>query len=106
MPLFPEVSSPESFERIARNEDELQRGIAAICDVLGLSGPRVRFAGGSLPVYAIDQKFVLKVYPPLYLEERDRESAVLQVLDKRLPIPTPAVRGRGVRRSSARPDTS
>ena len=92
---FPEVSDPEAFERIARNEAELGNGIAAIVDALGLPGRRSRFAGGSLPVYAVGDELVLKVYPPFYIDERDRESAVLELLDRRLPIPTPALRTSG-----------
>jgi hygromycin-B 7''-O-kinase len=93
--FFPEVPSPEAFERIARNEAALSSGIAAINDALGLKEPVSRFAGGSLPVYAIGEKLVLKVYPPIYFDERDREAGVLGVLHERLPIPTAVVRAIG-----------
>jgi len=93
--LFPEVSSPEAFDRIARDEAELLPGIAAINRALGLSDPVSRFAGGSLPVYSVGENLVLKVYPPIYFDERDREAAVLGVLHDRLPIPTAAVVGKG-----------
>jgi hygromycin-B 7''-O-kinase len=93
--LFPEVPSPEAFERTARNEAELAPGIVAIKGALGLTAPLSRFAGGSLPVYAVGENLVLKVYPPIYCDERDREAGVLGVLHERLPIPTPAVRATG-----------
>jgi hygromycin-B 7''-O-kinase len=93
--LFPEISSQQDFERIARDEAELSRGVAMIKDVLGLSEPLSRFAGGSLPVYAVGEALVLKVYPPIFADERDREAGVLRVLDERLPIPTPGVRNTG-----------
>jgi hygromycin-B 7''-O-kinase len=93
--LFPEVSTPEGYERIARDEAELRPGINKIRDLLGLSGSLSRFASGSLPVYAVGDHLVLKLYPPPYFDERKRESAVLELLDGRLPIPTPGVRGVG-----------
>jgi hygromycin-B 7''-O-kinase len=95
MGLFPDVQTPEAFERIARDEALLRPGIEAIARALGLSDPISRFAGGSLPVYAVGENFVLKVYPPMYFDERDREAAVLGALHERLPIPTPAVLGSG-----------
>jgi hygromycin-B 7''-O-kinase len=93
--LFPEVSSQQDFERVARDETALGAGVASIRDALGLSGPLARFVGGSLPVYAVGEALVLKLYPPIFADERDREAGVLRVLDERLPIPTPAVRNTG-----------
>ena len=93
--LFPEAATPEAFDRVARDEAQLMPGVAAINRVLGLKYEVSRFTGGSLPVYAVGEQLVLKVYPPVYFEERDREAAALGALHQRLPIPTPAVRGKG-----------
>jgi hygromycin-B 7''-O-kinase len=94
--LFPEAASPEEFERLHRDDAVLLPGVHAILDRLGLKrSPIKRFEEGSLPVYAIGDDLVLKLYPPYDLAERDRESLVLQVLDGRISIPTPAVESVG-----------
>lgn len=67
-----------------------------MCDVLGLAPASLRrYADGSLPVYAVGDSRVLKVYPPFDLSARDTESAVLQAVDGRLSIPTPGVHSVG-----------
>ena len=67
-----------------------------MCDVLGLAPASLRrYADGSLPVYAVDDSRVLKVYPPFDIPARDTESTVLQAVDGRLSIPTPGVHAVG-----------
>jgi hygromycin-B 7''-O-kinase len=81
---------------LSRNEAALRPGVDAMCDVLGLAPASLRrYAGGSLPVYAVGDSRVLKVYPPFDLPARDTESTVLQVVGGRLSIPTPGVRAVG-----------
>lgn len=93
---MPGASSLEEFERIRHDEAVLRPGIEAICDRHGLSGRRIdRFPDGSLPVYAVGDSSVLKIYPPVELRERDNESEVLQVLERRLTIRTPSVQAVG-----------
>ena len=95
--LFPSASTPEEFEGVRRDDERLRPGVRAVCEALDLeSSTVVRFPDGSLPVYSIDDSLVLKLYPPFDLSECDTESAVLRVLDGRLPIPTPEVRAVGV----------
>ena len=67
-----------------------------ICERNGIAGSSIeRFAGGSVPVYAIGESFVLKLCPPFEIEERNNESLALRVLARRLPIPTPHVHAVG-----------
>lgn len=87
--LWPEVDTDEQFHAVRRDEARLGLGVAAICRVLGHSGSVSRFAEGSLPVYALGEHQVLKLYPPVYLDEFERENLVLSVLAGKLPIPTP-----------------
>lgn len=96
MSLFPSVASLEEYE-VLRHDDGLFRpGASAIAAALGLSMlPLGRFPDGSLPVYAVGDALVLKLYPPFELEERDREAAALSATEGRLSIPTPRVQGVG-----------
>ena len=62
---FPHVTSSENYERIRRDDALFDPGAVAICETLGLSLPAIeRYPDGSLPVYALGDSLVLKVYPP------------------------------------------
>jgi hygromycin-B 7''-O-kinase len=79
-----------------RDETRLMPGVQVICSRHGLAGHDVvRFAGGSLPVYAVGSARVLKLYPPCYRGELETESDALALLAGRLPIPTPRVDATG-----------
>jgi hygromycin-B 7''-O-kinase len=67
-------------------------GVRAVCEKLGRAdaSPK-RFAGGSLPVYAVGGSLVLKLYPPYDIDERDTEATVLRAIGGRLSVPTPEV---------------
>lgn len=54
-------------------------------------GEAVPFTDGSLPVYAVGEDLVLKLFPPVHLDELPTERTMLEVLHGKLPIPTPAV---------------
>ncbi|NBH04939.1 aminoglycoside phosphotransferase family protein [Amycolatopsis sp. SID8362] len=55
----------------------------------------VPFTEGSLPVYAVGDDLVLKLYPPLYRDEIATERTMLEVLHGTLP--TPALKDAGER---------
>jgi hygromycin-B 7''-O-kinase len=65
-------------------------------DRLGLAGDVVRFEEGSLPVFAVGDDLVLKLFPPRYHGEAPIEAAVMEALHGRLPVPTPRCQGVGV----------
>ncbi|MBI2571422.1 MAG: aminoglycoside 3'-phosphotransferase/choline kinase family protein [Candidatus Schekmanbacteria bacterium] len=94
--LFPEASTPEEYDEVCADERRLRPGVRAIGAELDL-GERemVRFPNGSVPVYAIGEDLVLKIYPPLDRAEHSLEAGVLRSLERRLPIPTPAVHAVG-----------
>lgn len=93
---LPGAATPEEFERAVTDETALRRGVHAICERNGLDASAIeRFANGSVPVYAVGDALVLKLCPPFAIEERDNEALALQVVERRLPIPTPEVRAVG-----------
>jgi hygromycin-B 7''-O-kinase len=90
--LLPAVRTLEQFEAVRRDDARLRPGVTAICDRLGLRGlDLVRFPDGSMPVYAVGDQHVLKLYPSVYRREGEVEHRVLQAVEGRLPTPTPRV---------------
>ena len=88
--MLPDAPTAADFSAVRRDESLLRPGVDAILARHHLAGAAVaRFADGSMPVYAIGDARVLKLYPPSYLAERDTEASVLAALGGRLPIPTP-----------------
>src|SRR5262245_39134829 len=96
MRVLPPASTLEEFRPIRRDEPRLLPGVHVICARHGLAGQDVvRFADGSLPVYAVGSARVLKLYPPCHRGEFETESDALALLAGRLPIPTPRVEATG-----------
>ncbi len=76
--------------------DALQPQVTAIAQRHGLGGvPAQRYAGGSLPVFALGTQHVLKLYPPHDQAHAQVEARVLAFVEGRLPLPTPQVVARG-----------
>ncbi|WP_167971483.1 aminoglycoside phosphotransferase family protein [Lentzea indica] len=65
-------------------------------DRLGLRGDVVRFEEGSLPVFAIGDDLVLKLWPPEHHDEVPTEVAVMEALYGKLPVPTPRLHDTGL----------
>ncbi|MFS8101837.1 aminoglycoside phosphotransferase family protein [Lentzea alba] len=65
-------------------------------DRLGLRGDVTRFSEGSLPVFAIGDDLVLKLWPPEHHDEVPTEVAVMEALHGRLPVPTPRLHATGL----------
>jgi hygromycin-B 7''-O-kinase len=94
MPVFPPATTEAEFDALTRAG--LLPAVTNLCAEIGLGGHAITaFVDGSLPVYAVGGKLVLKLYPPVYREEIRTESAVLRAVHGRLPIPTPAVERTG-----------
>lgn len=68
--------------------------IEAILARHGVGGEPVKYASGSVPVYAIGER-VLKLFPPHAFAERDIEATALQAVHGKLPVPTPGVEAVG-----------
>jgi hygromycin-B 7''-O-kinase len=92
--MWPDAADEEDFDFIARDETELGPGVRALLADLGVAAEPVRYPTGSLPVYAAGD-LVLKLFPPVYLDEMPVEAGVLRAVAGRLPVPTPAVHADG-----------
>lgn len=68
--------------------------IEAILARHGVHGEAVKYASGSVPVYAIGEH-VLKLFPAKAFAERDVEATALAAVHGKLPIPTPGVEAIG-----------
>jgi hygromycin-B 7''-O-kinase len=90
---FPPAVTEEQFE--ALDDDALRPGVEALCGHLGVSGDVERFPDGSLPVYAVGVRHVLKLFPAVHLDEVATERDVLEAVQGRLPVPTPALHAAG-----------
>lgn len=93
--LFPPAGTPDEFEAIARDEARLADGLRAVLDRLEITAEPRRYDDGSLPVYALGATLALKLYPPFDRAGFDAERLVLDVLEGRLPVPTPSVEAVG-----------
>ncbi|AOS62174.1 phosphotransferase family protein [Actinoalloteichus hymeniacidonis] len=88
--LLPSAETEDEYDRIADDDELLLPGVTELCARLGLADEELdRFDDGSLPVYAVGDDRVLKLYPGVYAEEAGIESSVLEAIDGRLSIPTP-----------------
>ncbi|CCH29206.1 Aminoglycoside phosphotransferase [Saccharothrix espanaensis DSM 44229] len=79
------------FDGVVGDEGALRPAVDALCRTLRLDGPVERFADGSLPVYAVGDGHVLKLFPAVHLDEVSTERDVLAAVHGRLPVPTPEV---------------
>ncbi|MBB5958342.1 hygromycin-B 7''-O-kinase [Saccharothrix tamanrassetensis] len=92
---FPIAQTEEQFDAVAEDEQALRPAVDALCRHLGIDGDVGRFAEGSLPVYAVGERHVLKLFPAVHLDEVPVERDVLAAVQGRLPVPTPEVFGAG-----------
>ncbi|MEV6648315.1 aminoglycoside phosphotransferase family protein [Amycolatopsis sp. NPDC051371] len=81
MAIFP--SAATEAESAALTRESL---LPAVTTLLGREDV-VPFTEGSLPVYAVGDDLVLKLYPPVYRDELTTERTMLEVLHGVLPVP-------------------
>ena len=87
---FPQADDEPGWDALCADDAALAPGVAALCARHGLAGQSVvRFDSGSLPVYAIGDAHVLKLFPPPEGEHADIEARCLAAAHGALPIPTP-----------------
>ncbi|MEU9469614.1 aminoglycoside phosphotransferase family protein [Streptomyces avermitilis] len=88
--MLPSVDTSEELDAMVRDEALLRPAAQDLCAHLGLTGARlVRFEDGSLPVYAVGETLVLKLFPGFEAAEAVREARVLSHLWGQLPLKTP-----------------
>lgn len=90
---FPAAATEEQFE--ALDDQALRPGVDALRHHLNLTREAIRFDEGSLPVYAIGEDLVLKLFPPVYADETEIEAAALQAVHGKLAVPTPKLHETG-----------
>ncbi|MER6302081.1 phosphotransferase [Kitasatospora sp. NPDC001539] len=94
--MLPAVETDEQGDAVVPDESVLRPGAEALCARLGFGGlPLERFAEGSVPVYAVGDDHVLKLFPATGADDATTEARVLAHLAGALPIPTPEVRAAG-----------
>lgn len=93
-PLLPCADSEPAWDALLADDAALRAGVLAIAGrhrVALDTGAPLRYDSGSLPVYALNDAQVLKLYPPHEREHAEVEARVLGVVEGRLPIATPRV---------------
>jgi hygromycin-B 7''-O-kinase len=87
---LPHAVDEAGYDALCADDAALAPGVAALLAGHGLAGESVqRFDSGSLPVYAVGDAHVLKLFPPDEQTHADIEAGVLAAVQGRLPIPTP-----------------
>jgi hygromycin-B 7''-O-kinase len=86
----PSASNEAAWDALLDDDAALAAGVAEIGRRHGVpaSLPQ-RYTSGSLPVYALADRHVLKLFPPHEHEHAHVEARVLAALHGRLPLPTP-----------------
>ena len=87
---FPQATDEADWDALCAEDAALAPGVAALCVRHGLTGrPVQRYDSGSLPVYAIGDGHVLKLFPPHEGEHASIEARTMSAVHGALPIPTP-----------------
>jgi hygromycin-B 7''-O-kinase len=93
-PLLPHADTEPAWDALLADDAALRAGVLSIVGrhrVALDAGTPLRYDSGSLPVYALSDAQVLKLYPPHERDHADVEARVLRVVEDRLPIATPRV---------------
>ncbi|MFD8754285.1 aminoglycoside phosphotransferase family protein [Kitasatospora sp. NPDC059577] len=94
--MLPPVLTDEEWDAVVPDESVVRPAAEALCARLGVGGlPLERFPEGSVPVYAVGARHVLKLFPTSSARDGITEERVLARLRGALPIPTPEVREAG-----------
>ncbi len=90
-PFLPPISHPDEF-RAVRAADIYRPALEAIAERHRLAGEPRRYPGGSLPVFALGDEHVVKLFAPPFRRNRDNERDALEFLTGKLAVSTPALR--------------
>ena len=87
---FPAAHDEAGWDALLADDRALAAGVAAVLARHGLAHETVRrYDSGSLPVYAIGDARVLKLFPPDEAVHAATEARVLAAVQGALPLPTP-----------------
>ena len=87
--LLPDVTDDAGLDAVRSDLEAFRPGLDVICKRHRLSGERAAFEAGSLPVFALGEELVVKLYEPRAPEDFTTESMILARLSGRLPVPAP-----------------
>jgi hygromycin-B 7''-O-kinase len=96
---LPDSIDPTRFDEEYRLDAPVWRSaIAELCAQHGLAADQISaFTDGSNLVAAVNERFVVKIFPPFHRHQWESERRVLPALHGRLTIQTPAMIAQGVR---------
>jgi len=87
---LPSAHDEAGWDALCDDDAALAPGVTALLARHGLAdAPRQRYDSGSLPVYAVGDAQVLKLFPPSEHAHASIEARALAAVQGRLPIPTP-----------------
>jgi hygromycin-B 7''-O-kinase len=90
--LLPSIRSREEYLCSPRDEATYRDAIEAICRRHDLpTSSLAKYAGGSTIVFAVGERYVIKLFEPIFGEAAAVERAVLHHISGKLGIPTPEV---------------
>lgn len=90
LPNLPMAADEAGWDALCDDEAALGPGVTALLSRHGLAHEaRQRYDSGSLPVYAVGTRHVLKLFPPTEHEHASVEARVLAAVQGKLPLPTP-----------------
>lgn len=94
---FPQAHDGAGWDRLLADDAALREGIVTLMQRHSLARNLSvqRYDSGSLPVYALGDAHVLKLFPPPGAEHAGVEARVLSFVDARLPVPTPQLHAHG-----------
>ena len=87
---FPHASDDDGWDALCADDRALAAGVAALCSQHRLDAQPVRrYGSGSVPVYAIGDSHVLKLFPPPESVHAAVEARTLAAVHGALSMPTP-----------------
>ncbi|MEU5873547.1 aminoglycoside phosphotransferase family protein [Glycomyces sp. NPDC047369] len=94
--MLPAVHDEAAWAAVVENDAVVRPAAADLLGRLGLGGrPLERFGTGSMPVYAVGDDRVLKLFPTVCAASAAVEAAALGFVHGELPIPTPELLDEG-----------
>lgn len=94
--LLPIVRNRAEYLASPRDGATYRAAVTAICRRHRLPAASLaKYAGGSTIVFAVGERFVVKLFEPIFAEAAETERVVLEQLQGRLAVPTPALHAAG-----------
>ncbi|MDE1158506.1 MAG: aminoglycoside 3'-phosphotransferase/choline kinase family protein [Neorhizobium sp.] len=90
--IFPDIADGKAFRFWRHDTDQWRGTVLAICAQEKLpAGTLMPFATGTNLVVALDDRLVLKIFPPIFRGQFEAEVTTLRQLAGRLPVAIPSI---------------